>query len=85
MCTEELTTTKKKFILVYRKTHKIENGSHCVGGTKALKHWDCEKHKIIWYDVSKHKSQTTASTRAHLKEASYKHPQGYKNIKTAGI
>lgn len=64
----------------YRK-----DGSHCVGGTKALKHWNCDREQIMWKLVSKHRTQINASKVAHLLEASYKHREGFKNIRTRGI
>jgi hypothetical protein len=59
--------------------------SHCVGATKALSHWDCNKHKITWRKVSQHRSQTMASKVSHDLEKTYKNYKGFKNIKTAGI
>lgn len=59
--------------------------SHCVGGTKALAHWNCSKDKIIWKLVSKHMTQEKASKVAHNLETTYRNYLGFKNIKTAGI
>ena len=61
------------------------DGSHCVGGTVALHHWDCEGHTIRWRRLSQHRTQQTASSRAHGHEVTYKHRQGFRNIRTAGI
>lgn len=61
------------------------DGSHCQGGTVALNQWNCSNHKILWYFISKHKTQQTASAMAHHLEKNYKHPQEFKVIKTAGI
>lgn len=61
------------------------NRSHCAGGTKAIKHWSCEKDDIIWKIVSSHKSQEKTSEVAHEFEKNYHNFKGCKNIKTAGI
>ena len=59
------------------------NGSHCVGGTKALTYWDCQIDDIRWTVVSQHSTQQAASARAHaLEKLSLK---GYDVIQTAGI
>lgn len=42
---------------VSKEPEKRKDGSHCVGGTKALEHWKCEKHDIRWYHVSSHQTQ----------------------------
>ena len=63
---------------------KRKDGSHCAGGTKALKSWNCEADTIRWSKISKHKTQSTASSIAHALEKVYKHPKGYVNIQTAG-
>lgn len=67
------------------------NGSHCIGGTKALRHWKCggrghgRRHDIEWRRLpGMCVSQQEASARAHRLEREYKSPLGYKNIKTAG-
>ncbi len=64
---------------------KRKDGSHCVGGTKSLRHWNCWGDNIRWSIVSKHYKQTNASKKAHDLERKYKHRNRYKNIKTAGI
>ncbi len=84
---------------VYRGTNKTEreiyfgvskdpveriDGSHCVGATKALKHWDCENDDIAWALMSQHQSQSAASDEAHAWEKT-KPPRGYKIIQTKGI
>ena len=61
------------------------DGSHCVGGTASLAHWDCEQHSIRWYLVSSHRTQAKASETAHRHEREYHHPRGHRNIRTRGI
>ena len=61
------------------------DGSHCVGGTVALAHWDCFNHDIRWRKVSAHRSQSMASQTAHRHERTYRHPGGYRNLRTAGV
>jgi len=61
------------------------DGSHCEGGTIALSHWDCENHDIDWRKVSTHRSQQVASRNAHDHEQTYRHRNGYRNIRTSGI
>lgn len=60
------------------------DGSHCVGGTKAVENWDCESDKIEWSLVSRHRSQAAASKHAHARER-VAAPRGYIIILTAGI
>jgi hypothetical protein len=63
--------------------------SHCVGGTKSIKHWDCDKDDIIWKDLSSHRTQHAASAKAHSLEKTYKYrgivKGKFTNILTAGI
>jgi len=61
------------------------DGSHCTGGTKALKDWNCDNDDITWRVVSQHYKQSIASKEAHKLEKTYKHRNGLKNIKTRGI
>jgi len=61
------------------------DGSHCVGGTKALRHWNCGRDEIQWKVISQHYRQQIASSTAHALEKNYRHHQGYINITTAGI
>ena len=61
------------------------DGSHCVGGTRALSHWNCDRHQIIWRVVSKHIKQQNASSAAHNLEANYRHHEGFRNTRTRGI
>jgi len=61
------------------------DGSHCEGGTIALAHWDCENHAVQWRVVSTHRSQEMASRVAHDHELSYRHRNGYRNLRTGGI
>ena len=58
---------------------------HCNGRTKAIKHWNCDKDKIIWKEISKHREITTASKKAHKLEKEYKHHNGFKNLNTRGL
>lgn len=58
--------------------------SHCLKKTKALEHWDCETDKVIMKEISKHRTQTKASTIAHGLENSYTHHRRFRNIKTKG-
>jgi hypothetical protein len=64
---------------------KRRSKSHCLGGTKALRHWDCENDKIVLRKVSNHRKQTKASEKAHQLEKEYCHRKGFCNIKTKGI
>lgn len=61
------------------------NASHCVGGTKALRHWRCDDHRIRWENLSRHRDQSLASEVAHEHEATYLHPQGFEVIRTSGV
>lgn len=61
------------------------DGSHCAGGTKALRHWNCDRHQIRWSIVSQHYKREIASREAHDHEIFYMHHQGFRNIRTAGI
>ena len=49
------------------------NKSHCVHGTKAIRHWNCVKDNITLRIVSKHLSQSAASSKAHALEISYRY------------
>ena len=62
-----------------------KDGSHCTGGTMALRSWNCEEDKIIWRIVSKHRKLGIASKQAHLFEKTYRHRLGFENIQTKGI
>ncbi|HOY30256.1 MAG TPA: GIY-YIG nuclease family protein [Bacteroidales bacterium] len=57
---------------------------HCLGKTKALKHWNCEKDDLLVKIISVHKSHQDASAIAHDLEKKYRSNKGYKNIRTAG-
>lgn len=59
------------------------NGSHCLGGTRALKNWDCDNDKITWSLVSKHRTKEKASEVAQNLETKQP-PQGYTIIQTGG-
>jgi hypothetical protein len=61
------------------------DGSHCVGGTAAIAHWDCSNHDISWRRVSTHRSQPAASQVAHSHERNFRHRGGYTNLRTSGI
>lgn len=61
------------------------DGSHCVGGTKAVAHWNCETDRMRWEVISSHRSQGVASAHAHAWERKYEHPQGFHVIRTAGV
>lgn len=76
---------KEVYFGVSKDPASRKDGAHCKGGTIALKRWNCEKDTIRWFLVSKHFTQTAASTRAHLLERTYKHSKGFKVIKTAGV
>ena len=78
-------TKKEVYHGVSKDIKKRKDGSHCVGGTKALAHWDCDNDTIIWRKVSTHRKQTTASAKSHEYEKKYKHRDKFKNIKTKGI
>ncbi len=76
-------TKKEIYYGVSKDPKERVDGSHCDGGTKAVKHWDCSKDKINWTIVSKHNDQPSASSKAHdLEDVAVK---GYKVIKTGGI
>ena len=70
---------------VSKEPQKRKDGSHCIGGAKALKHWSCTNDDIRWSAVSQHYKQSNASKAAHNHEKNYKHRNGYRNIKTSGI
>ena len=92
-------TLKRNMIKVYRMINvtkeevyhgisenpqKRKAKSHCVSKTVAVRHWDCANDKIIMKEVSKHRTQTKASSVAHELEREYKHHRKFKNIKTKG-
>jgi len=78
-------TKKEVYHGVSKNLEKRKDGSHCIGGTKALKHWDCENDKIMWKKISSHRTQSKASEKSHKLERNYKHYKGFKNITTSGI
>ena len=78
-------TTGEVYHGVSKDPKARRDGSHCVGGTKALSHWDCDSDEIQWRIVSQHRTQTKASQVAHGHERSYRHRRGYRNIETSGI
>ena len=61
------------------------DGSHCRGGTKAVSDWECGVDHIRWWRLSAHRSQRAATQRAHRLERTYRHPDGFDVIRTAGI
>jgi predicted GIY-YIG superfamily endonuclease len=65
-------------------TRRID-GSHCAGYTKTIGHWVCGVHDIRWHQLSAHRTQSTASARAHQHERTYNHRQRYYVFRTAGI
>ena len=78
-------TKKEVYFGVAKDVKARRDGNHCRGGTKALKHWNCEKDRIVWKEISNHYKQERASQTAHALEKNYKHPQRFKNIQTSGI
>lgn len=58
---------------------------HCLGKTRALKHWNCEKDNLLVKIISVHDSQKSASEFSHNLEIKYRNNKGYKNIYTSGI
>lgn len=60
------------------------NGSHCMGATKTIAHWNCTNEQISWERISKHKTQEKASEISHYHERNFK-KRGYTNFKTSGI
>lgn len=78
-------TKKEVYHGVSQDPMKRKDGSHCVVGTKALKHWKCGTDEIRWSIVSTHYKQANASKKAHEFEKNYRHKDRFKNIKTAGI
>ena len=63
------------------------DGSHCRGGTKALRHWDCDGDHIEWVVLLEFDVQADASSHAHGLEGRRCPPgyAGYYIIATAGI
>ncbi|MFA5061679.1 MAG: hypothetical protein WC526_00855 [Patescibacteria group bacterium] len=61
------------------------DGAHCVGITKAVRHWDCANDRMRWDIMSQHRTQAMASAIAHGLEREYVHPQGFYVIQTAGV
>ena len=78
-------TKKEIYFGVSKDPPARKDGSHCVGGTKALAHWDCDNDDIRWRKISKHLTQKRASTVAHYLERNTKPPKGDTVIQTAGI
>jgi len=78
-------TKKEVYHGVSNEPKARRDGSHCVGGTKALKHWNCDKDNIRWYQISSHYKRSNASMAAHKQEKEYLHRNKYKNINTRGI
>ena len=76
-------TKKEVYSGVSKDPVERVDGSHCVGSTKALKHWDCSSDTIDWNVVSKHVAQAEASAKAHAYEKTSL--KGYVIIQTAGI
>lgn len=98
MTTKTKTKKPVEWWFVYRGTNKTQKEvyhgiskeivdritkSHCVGGTKALSHWDCSNDNIEWEQLSKHKTQTKASEISHKHEHKFT-KRGYNIIITAG-
>ncbi len=59
--------------------------THCLGKTRALKHWNCEKDDILVKIFSFHESQKSALAVSQNLEKKYRNNKGYKNIYTSGI
>ena len=66
--------------------HERLDSSHCVGKTKALSHWDCERDDIHAETLADGMTQQQASAMAHDRERSYcqRATSGYDCIKTSG-
>lgn len=77
--------TREVYFGVSQNPQRRVDGSHCAGHTKTIAHWECEVHEIRWFRLSAHRTQTTASARAHEHERTYKHRQGYAVFLTRGI
>lgn len=76
-------TKKEVYYGVSKDPQERVDGSHCVGFTKAVNHWDCSADLIQWNIVSQHDTQEEASATGHAHE---KVPlKGYVIIQTAGI
>ena len=58
---------------------------HCVGETKALTRWNCDRDVIAADRIAGYDCQRTASAVAHLLEDVHPAPAGWKRIRTAGI
>jgi hypothetical protein len=77
--------TGEVYFGVSKRPDPRQAGFHCMGRTKALKHWDCWFHKINWTTLGGYFFQSDASAAAHRLERSYQHRKGYSNILTSGI
>jgi len=62
--------------------HRID-GSHCVGATQAVRHWDCKRDNVEWTRIATYVTQTAASRFAHKKERESYYT--FRVIRTAGI
>ena len=62
------------------------DSSHCVGKTKAVSHWNCERDDIHARTLADGMTQRQASAMAHEREKSYcqRSKSGYDCIKTRG-
>ncbi len=78
-------TKKAVYFGASKDPQRRRDGSHCVGGTIALKNWNCDKDRLRWLQLSRHYTQNKASEVAHKLERTYKHSKGFRIIQTAGI
>ncbi len=78
-------TKKQVYFGVSKDPEGRRDGSHCRGGTKALRRWNCGRDRMRWERISGHRTQCAASARAHELEKTYTHPQGFKIIQTRGV
>lgn len=79
---------------ISRNPYSRQNGSHCLGGTKVLRHWNCSSDKIVWLNLSldrrfrkitRYRTLSRASLISHSLERNYTHPSLFKNILTRGL
>lgn len=76
-------TQREIYYGVSKDPQERVNGSHCVGWTKAVRHWDCESDDIVWRVLHQFTTQAAASSKAHSYER--QSARGWTVIQTAGI
>lgn len=80
-------TTRQIYYGASPRPRQRVDGSHCVGGTKALRDWDCDNDDIEWDVLWEANTQTDASAKAHEleRQRAPKGCAGYEIIQTGGI